>query len=789
MGDKDKQLESKAMGETTDLSELYEALRVKESHVRQTQKMNRMGSFIWDDVKDCPEYISKEFADLFKVSLDQAYELFASREKTESLIHPEDREYYRDSLKEAKQQRNQYDIIFRSIDVEGKLHYWREMGDPSYDDNGQLVQTLGTMQNITKLKHGEVSTNKRDLMMRQAYQAAQIGFWTSDSEYDFSASPEMAQVLGVPFGEIEHMTDEEYSERFIHKDDQQKVRDGIEALADKEGQYDYEYRVVRGDGEIRWVREAGDWVEDETTRTWVEVGTVQDITAQKLFEKDLQASERRFRSLIENLPSGIILESENKDIILANSRIQHWCRSANADIVGKTVNDIFPKNVAEQFAAASSNVVESGVPHSYELNWTIDEHERTFVAIQFPIPISRQLTAVGAIISDVSDQRRLEHQMRHSQKMEAIGQLTGGVAHDFNNLLAVILGSTELLEKRVDGEDRKVQKLIKSIIHSSTRGAELTQRLLSFSRQLPLHPSDVDLCELLNGMKDMVTRALGERYEIKFTINPDTWSVVADAGQLENAILNLAINAGHAMPTGGQLHIESSNRTIDQESAMEREEVEPGDYAVILVSDTGTGMAPEVLAKAIDPFFTTKEVGEGSGLGLSMVYGFAKQLGGDMTIYSEVDHGTTIRIYLPRAKSEQEQVRENMSEEQVQPGNETIFVLEDNEDVRDMIEIMLEDLGYNVILAEHAEAAHKILESGVHFDLLLSDVILPGGTSGPEFVKQIKGHYPNLQVLFMSGYAESMKYQHNGDQEEYDLISKPFRKQEIADRLRGIFDA
>ncbi len=787
MKNKDRQLEAGEESGTAEFSKLYETMRVKESLLRQAQTMNRMGSFIWDEVKNRPEYISKEFADLFNVTLDQAYELFADREKVESLVHPDDRDYYSKALEKAKDQKQSYDVVFRSVDTNGKLHYWREMGEPIVDHDDKLSRTLGTMQNITKLKLQEVDQAERELMKFHAYEAAQIGFWTSDSEDSFRASPEMARVLGVPYKEIEHMTDVEYSERFIHKDDRQKVLDCVNSETTDPQNYKFDYRIVRGDGEIRWIRETGNWVEDTETGSWIEVGTVQDITAQKQIEHRLQASERRFRGLIENLPSGIILENE-EEITLANSRMQHWCRSARADLVGKSVREVFPANIAQKFTAASAVVRESKLPHRYEFDWTIDNIVRHFIAIQFPIPVSDEAIVIGAIISDISEHRRTEQQLRQSQKMEALGQLTGGVAHDFNNLLAVIMGSAELLEKRVDGEDRKVQKLLKSIMHSSTRGAELTQRLLSFSRQLPMHPDEVDLHELLTGMKDMVTRTLGERYDVRFSSNPDTWRVVVDASQLENAILNLAINAGHAMPKGGQLYIESHNATIDEQTAIRRDEVTPGEYAVVTISDTGTGMTPEVLAKAIDPFFTTKEVGEGSGLGLSMVYGFAKQLGGDMTIYSELGHGTTVRIYLPRAKPEAEQASENLVEEQAQPGHETILVLEDNKDVRDMIEIMLEDLGYNVLLAEHAQAAHDVLESGAHFDLLLSDIILPGGISGPEFVKQIKSDYAGLKVLFMSGYAESMKYHHNGDQQEYDLISKPFRKQEIADRLRSIFD-
>ncbi len=781
------ELEARVLERTAEIIELYESLRLKESHLLQSQRFSRMGGFVWDELNDRPEQISQEFADLFKMSVSQAYELFASRKHAENLILPEDRVTYREARESAKTNKKPYDVVYRSLDTNDRMHYWRETGEPVFDDDDNHVKTYGSLQNITKFKFTEAALKEREALLRQAHRISKIGFWTADEGEVLRISLELAALLGRSHEEFDGISNKQFIEQFIHEDDRQRVIEFFDSINNDE-RYEHEFRINTSDGEVIWVREAGEWLENEATGKKIEIGTIQDITAHKLIEQHLRTSERRFRSLIENLPSGIILQSENGEIILANSRLQHWCRVALADIVGKTMSDVFPSAVAQKIDTAHQTVIRFNAPRQFEFDWAIDDVVRHFSAIKFPIPLSREITAMGMIVSDVTEQRRTAAQLQRSQKMEAVGQLTGGVAHDFNNLLAVILGSAEMLDGHVDSEDKKGQKLLNSIIHSSTRGAELTQRLLSFSRQLPLHASEVDVVELLNGLKDMVSRSLGELYEVRFTIAPDTWLITVDAGQLENAILNLAINAGHAMPNGGLLHIESYNTTIDKRTAMERDEMEPGDYAVIVVSDTGTGMTPEVMTKAIEPFFTTKEVGEGSGLGLSMVYGFAKQSGGDLTIYSESGHGTSIRIYLPRTKSEEEQFGETAQDTKSVLGNETIFVIEDNEDVRNMLELMLEDLGYKVIIAEHAEAAYKVLESGEQFDLLLSDVVLPGGTDGPEFVAEIKDDYPDLKVLFMTGYAESTKYQHNGDQTDYDLISKPFHKQEIANRLRVIFD-
>ncbi len=782
------QLEQRVKERTAELRELYESLRVKESHLRQAQKMNRIGGFIWDDINNKPYEISQEFADLFKVTIPQALDTFATREKIEDLILPEDRESYRTKLETAKAQKTAYDVLFRSQDANGKLHYWRETGEPVVDDSGKLIRTFGTMQNLTKYKFTEEALKESEALLQQAHRISQIGFWSSNSDESLTVSSEMAHVLRVPHKEINGISTAEFVQRFVYDKDRKRVQKFFDSIQDQRQRFEIEYRVVAGDGSIRWVRELGEWITNEVTGLPIEIGTVQDVTEQKRSEQALKQSESRVRSLIENSPSAIVLEDESGEFILVNSRFQEWFDHPGSKTLGKTAYDVFPKEIANRYVSHNRQIIESELPSHLEFICPVNNEERIFHATKFPIPVTNGNVSVGAVIADVTERRQTERQLRHSQKMQAVGHLTGGVAHDFNNLLAVILGSAELLEQDITADDKKAKKLIQSIIHSSTKGAELTQRLLSFSRQLPLHPADTDLCELIGGMKDLLTRSLGEQYKVDMTLDPDTWLAKVDASQLENAIVNLAINAGHAMPNGGNLHIETYNKTMDEQDVMARGEVIPGDYAVIMVTDTGTGMTSDVLAQAIDPFFTTKEVGEGSGLGLSMVYGFAKQSGGELSIYSEPGLGTTVRLYLPRVKLQEETEDEAQIEEELQPGHETILVIEDNEDVRDMIEIMLEDLGYRVKLAEHAQAGREILKSGAHIDLLLSDVVLPGDTSGPEFVAQIKKDYPDLKVLYMSGYAESMKYQHNMITEDVELINKPFRKQEIADRLRSMFD-
>ena len=338
--------------------------------------------------------------------------------------------------------------------------------------------------------------------------------------------------------------------------------------------------------------------------------------------------------------------------------------------------------------------------------------------------------------------------------MEAVGQLTGGVAHDFNNLLAVIMGNMELLEEELNLET----PALKAVLRAVERGSELTQRLLAYSRQQTLMPQKVDLAALVSGMTDLLTRTLGATVEIEIIEAPDLWLVSADPGQVENAILNLALNARDAVPDGGKLTIECRNEIFDAAYLATNPEAIAGEYACLSVTDNGVGMSEEVQSRAFEPFFTTKEVGEGSGLGLSMVYGFATQSGGHVAIYSEEGVGTTVKLNLPRAMEVVEPVAIDPAnetapvEDVIRGGNERVLIIEDDPDLRPLTVRILQELGYTVVAAQDAAEAGLLLEKEAVFDLVLSDVVLPGGVSGPQFAQNIHGSYPNLKFIFMSGY-------------------------------------
>ncbi|HSR56305.1 MAG TPA: ATP-binding protein, partial [Alphaproteobacteria bacterium] len=373
------------------------------------------------------------------------------------------------------------------------------------------------------------------------------------------------------------------------------------------------------------------------------------------------------------------------------------------------------------------------------------------------------------------------------QKMEAVGQLTGGIAHDFNNLLAVSIGNIELAEEISDtGGD--VQPFLATVKRASERGASLTNQLLAFSRSQTLFPEVIDAGELVKDVADLLRRSLGETIEIKIANEEGLWLSEVDPHQLESAILNLAINARDAMPNGGTLSIRTANVSLDDDYAAAQTGVEPGDYVSVEVTDTGSGMPQKVIDHAFDPFFTTKEVGRGSGLGLSMVYGFVKQSGGHVAIFSREGQGTTIRLYLPRSGNTD--IHTSRGERSKIPPSlgETILVVEDDPDVRTLSVALLSSLGYQILEAPDGEAALKALENNPRIDLLFTDVVLPGGMSGPELAEAAQQRVPGLSVLYTSGYPELADLEIGTIRTEVELLHKPYRKADLARKIRLALD-
>ena len=392
--------------------------------------------------------------------------------------------------------------------------------------------------------------------------------------------------------------------------------------------------------------------------------------------------------------------------------------------------------------------------------------------------------ALEQLHREARERETVEQALRQSQKLEALGKLTGGVAHDFNNLLQVISGNLQLLTRDVAGQPR-AEKRVENAMAGVMRGAKLASQLLAFGRRQPLEPKVLNLGRLVGSMDDLLRRSLGEDVEIETIIAGGLWNTLIDPGQIENAILNLAINARDAMAGGGRLTIEARNAYLDDDYCRQHDDVQPGQYVMIAVTDTGSGIPRDILDQVFEPFFSTKPEGKGTGLGLSMVHGLVKQSGGHVRIYSEVNEGTTIRLYLPRAVQDEDLITDT-SAAPVRGGSETVLVVEDDDEVRDTAVALLSELGYRVLKSRDAASALSVIESGIPIDLLFTDVVMPGPLRSPELARRAKERLPQLAVLFTSGYTENAIVHHGRLDPGVELLSKPYTREALARKVRYV---
>jgi PAS domain S-box-containing protein len=511
----------------------------------------------------------------------------------------------------------------------------------------------------------------------------------------------------------------------------------------------------------------------------------------------LEASERRFRILVQGVTDyAIFMLDPHGTIINWNPGAQRIKGYTSQEIIGQHFSRFYTE--ADRLNRVPHRALETAAATGkYEAEgWRVRKDGTQFwanVLINAIRDSKGELVGFAKVTRDLTERRAAEERLQQLQKMEGIGQLTGGVAHDFNNLLTVIIGSIEALQRHLQEGGVDVNRLRRSAdnaMRGARRAESLTQRLLAFSRQQPLEPKSIDVGRLVTGMSDLLRRTLGEQISVETVLAGGLWRALADPNQLEVAILNLAVNARDAMPDGGKLTIETSNVHLDERYASAQIEVLPGQYVMLAVTDNGTGMPPDVRAKAFDPFYTTKDVGHGTGLGLSQVYGFVKQSRGHVKIYSEVGEGTTIKIYLPRYAARPDDAEEEpVSRVTHGKGHETILVVEDDEDVRGYSTDSLRDLGYSVLEAPTAGMALRVLENHPEIVVLFTDVGLPGGMNGRQLAEEAKKLRPDLKVLFTTGYARNAIVHDGRLDPGVELLTKPFSQTVLSEKLRDIIDA
>jgi PAS domain S-box-containing protein len=677
---------------------------------------------------------------------------------------------------------------------------------PVMDERGRIlgvvavvIETSAKMRAERERVLAEAALRESEARFRTFAQAMPHHVWAAPADGQLNWFNERVyEYTGLRAGEL----DGDGWGAIVHPDDLAMVAARWrESIAAGE-RYEVEFRIRRHDGSYRWHLVRAVPMHDQHGKVTHWIGSNTDIEDQKSSAQALvtlnatleeQVSTRTAeRDRIWRLSKDIMLVADfNGRISALNPAFTSTLGWREGDVIGTSLLDlVHPDDVQSTVQQVGAL---SGGGHVYRFENRYRRRDGSYCTLSWTaVPEANFIHAIGrditADLQQADAMRITEAALQQSQKMETIGKLTGGVAHDFNNLLQVISGNLQLLGTQV-GSIPAARRRVDNALASVQRGAKLASSLLAFARKQPLEPKVVKVSRLMTGMEDMLRRSLGEEIEIETVISGGLWSASIDVTQVENAILNLAINARDAMEDRAdgtrKLTIEVNNASLDAAYCASHPDVAPGQYVMIGVSDTGSGMTPEVLQQAFEPFFSTKAEGKGTGLGLSMVYGLVKQSGGHVKIYSEVGEGTTIKLYLPRSR-EAEDAYMAVDVSPVVGGSETVLVVEDDDAVRLTVVDMLTELGYRVLKASDAGAALTVIDSGVPIDLLFTDVVMPGPLRSPELARKAKERLPDLAVLFTSGYTENAIVHGGRLDRGVELIGKPYTKESLARKLRHV---
>jgi PAS domain S-box-containing protein len=574
---------------------------------------------------------------------------------------------------------------------------------------------------------------------------------------------------------------------FIYEADLEATRNEMRLARKGRQMRNFETRYFHKAGRIVPLTWSGVWSEPEQKHFFFG----RDMTERNAAEKKLEKARAFFDAIIESLPAMLLVRTvADGKVVLVNSAAEQLLGYDRNEIIGKTAIDLLPHQEAKNVLLQDEQTLLTGKPVENEFSLTTRKLGVRRVRMKgFPLLEEQGNTQyIVAFAEDVTVQRQTEDQLFQAQKMEAVGQLTGGLAHDFNNLLAVIIGNLDIMAELAPSAPEHAE-LSAAALEAALSGAELTRRLLAFARRQPLKPEEVDANELVSGITKLLARTLGEDIKITLDLDPATKPVFVDRVQLETAITNLANNARDAMPTGGQLFVATRNGYLDRDYIEKHPEVESGEYVTIEISDTGQGMAPEIVERIFEPFYTTKGVGKGTGLGLSMVFGFLKQSAGHVSVYSEPGLGTTFRLYLQPSQSTS-QTNVVVEAPSLQPdykNEERVLVVEDNSSLRTVVVRQLEVIGLRVLEAENGQMALDVLKEEPRVDLVFTDVVLPGNMDGYALARAIKERYPNLKIIMTSGFP-GMRFNETELADSLPLLSKPYRKQDLVRMVREVLD-
>ncbi|MGE3905701.1 MAG: PAS domain-containing protein [Reyranellaceae bacterium] len=776
-----------------------QALREREAELARVQQIGKVGG-VEVDLRDgfrnrrSPEYLV--IHGLPPEAVNETHEDWVAR------IHPEDRERTEAEFKQAvagdvRDYYSEYRIVRPS---DGQVRWIAVKAYIDRDESGRALRLVGAHIDVTELRRAERALLESEQRFRLIADSAPVPMWVSELDGSRAfANRAYCEFLGVSYEEA--LTFD--WRHLLHPDDLPRILQEQIAGESSRRSFTLEARYRRSDGLWRWIRSQSQprWgVNGEHIGF---IGVAYDVTEARQAEAELRrrneslagqvAARTRERDRIWNVSQDLLLVVDAAgNWISVNPAWQRTLGWTEAELLGGLLPALEHPEDRPEGAAPGAQFSLHGRPPRFESRFRHKNGSWRWISWTTAADAS-QIYAVGRDVTAEklaqASLRTTEEQLRQAQKMEAVGQLTGGIAHDFNNLLTGIIGGLDVIGRRIAaGRYDDVQRFIEPVVASAHRAAGLTHRLLAFSRRQSLDPRPIDANQLVAGMEELLRRSLGEQHELRLRFDQALWTAEADANQLESALLNLALNARDAMSGGGVLTVSTENATIGAGAATPDGGIAPGEYVLISVADTGSGMAPDLVARAFDPFFTTKPIGQGTGLGLSMVYGFARQSRGHVSISSAVGQGTTVRLYLPRHRGA-------LAADTALPtapagrarAGESVLVVEDEAAVRMLVVEVLDELGYHVMEAPDGQAAIDLLDTGRRIDLLITDVGLPV-VNGRQVAEHALRTRPGLKVLFMSGYAEQAALRSNVVREGMDMIAKPFAMEALAARIRTMIE-
>ena len=706
----------------------------------------------------------------------------------QQLLHADDRPLVLQALRRHMEQRQTFDLEVRAQMPDGELRWFRLCGAASRDPAGRPMRMAGRLEDITDQRRARETLRRSEESMRRTLDGVPfaVGVLNHAGELvevnrvwrDFAGD---RGLIGLRYG---------FGENYARlcRDARDRCEAGPAAavavedvIAGRRAECTLGYRV-NGDGREHMLQMQVRPL-DVGGRSGAIV-THEDVTALEAANAAVRATKEFYELILDSLPLNVAYVNRHREFVYANRGYEQWFQLPLAALHGRRLEDITTPENFRQMAPRIESAL-AGRTVDYLARSPRDGTERELSVSYLPHLTGDGVAGFFSIVRDVTEQRRLENELRHAQKLEAVGQLTGGIAHDFNNLLAVVIGNLQLLERPLQGDSRQSAN-VATALRAALRGADLTRRLLAFARQQVLEPRVLNPARLVAGTQDLLHRTLGPAIEISSQLASDTWTVFVDPAQLESSVLNLAINARDAMPAGGVLTLGTANRHFDESDPARHPELAPGDYVEVTVRDTGSGMPPEVLKRAFEPFFTTKETGKGTGLGLSMVYGFVEQSGGNASIDSKPGEGTCVRLLFPRSRlSSSAGPDTDVVAAELPAGTETVLVVDGDADVRGTATAALQMLGYQVFEAANGEAALARIASEPAVGLLLAELILPGGMPGAELAARARHALPGLRVLHTSALAPP-GLRELAAPAGSEVLYKPYAIADLARRVRAV---